>query len=298
MLKLVTEQYLFEDCVNKMSSYFTETWDISLEELKEENYKVFTIIQNDKPIYYSIRHFNQTKSNTEVDFYFSLLDESFRGKGIGTQAMIECIDWFKKEYKNCVFNASCRYSNLSSLMVFLKSGFKIIDNNITGSEKGAVLQIDDKSVDFINCNSDLLGHCGVSALTMIYNYKNIETKTFEQIKNLVTVVPMKGIPQQSMLINVMSLFPECVNDIKVIHNLTNENDWCLHKIKQQLSKVNGIALMNIMTEDGYPHWIVAYDYNPKTNQYFVYDSENKINIISELNLLRYSIQRNIFSILF
>lgn len=298
MLKLVTDVETLKDCVIKMSKYFKETWDISLEELIEDsNYKVFTVIKDEVNVYYAIRYITETKNETQVDFYFSLLQEDYRGQGIGTKALIECIDWFNENYKKCVFKASCRYSNVPSFKVFERAGFSITNNNITGSEKGADLILSKKEVDITDCYYEE-GYCGLSSLTMIHNYKNFKSVTSKDLLEKVTTITGQGIPQQTMLRNVFSLFGEYVNTVKVINNLTNDNDWCLHKIKQQVSKHRGVALMNVMSNDNYPHWIVVYNYDKESNRYFIYDVTNGLVTRSELDLLTQSVQRNMFTILF
>ena len=268
---------------NKLKTYFTETWDETVESLQER------IVITDKNLHY-VSIFREEDDFLHYDWAF--LDEEYRGKGFQTKAIPYIFKNMLPEelIKDC--RATVRFSNFKSYYSLKSAGFKEFNTHIIGSDLGIeMIYTTSQKININKYISSKPSSCGLTVLSAVHDLKFHNYIKPDDL--IVSCKPNKGIPQQEMLNYCLINFG--FNLVKVYSNMYNlSSEEVLHKLEQHFTKYNSYAIVDTII-DGYEHWVLIT--NKEDNIYYTLDSENKLDCITSQLLYSRMVQTGYFMIL-
>lgn len=119
-MKRITEEKDLQECMDKMLIAFPETFNYTMEVMKDPNTIVF--MSNARDYFFIAK-----KVHLRVNFTFHVLDNSLRGSGLATCYLRQCVNMIKAEWPTSTIYCSCRINNFSGVLTLVKVGFKQYD---------------------------------------------------------------------------------------------------------------------------------------------------------------------------
>lgn len=274
----------FKLCIKLLSEYFTETFDYTLDDFNEEN--IHLLINNPKTAFFILRFESDL---THYDFGFII--ESERGKGLGTIAIKEIIE-YSKEISNNPIRATVRVENISSYKTMLKNSFIVDSTFMIGSSIGVSMFYDfTKKVDIEKYLSTKPSSCGLTVLSALSDLKYNQYVSPDSLN--IPCIPNRGIPKETMIQGVMALFKDYT--FKVISNYTTPSEDVWHLFEQHFLNRNSYAIACVKEDLSYGHWMLVTKYDGT----FVYtiDSIYKQKQWTKFEFFSKFVQSNMFAIL-
>lgn len=271
------------NCIEKLSNYFKETWDYNKQDLLEDN--IYVLTNDDNTCYFILRN-----EDDYLHYDFGFIDPNLRGNGMGTIAVSEIIN-FGRNF-NKPIRATVRIENIASYKTMLNNGFLIKDTFVIGSSTGLEMIYNyPKTINLEKYTSNKASSCGLFVLSALSDLKY--NNYIEPDKINVPCIPNYGIQKETMIQCVMSVFKEY--NFKVVSNYTDNTEDVFHLIEQWFVKPNRFAISCIKTDKIYDHWILIIDYNGV--HFNCIDSEYKQKNWTKYELFSKMIQSNMFTIL-
>lgn len=283
MLHNTKDENAINLCVKELSNYFKETWDYNKEDFFENNIYLLTDDKNN--CFFILR-----EEDDYLHYDFGFVNETLRGKGIGTKAVSEIID-FGKSF-NKTIRATVRLENIASYKTMINNGFLMRNTFVIGSSTGVeMIYSYTKTIDIKKYISTKLSSCGLFVLSALSDLKY--NNYIEPDKLNAPCISNYGIQKETMVQCIMSIFKDY--SFKVVSNYTDDTEDVFHLIEQHFVKPNKFAIACIKTDKMYDHWVLIIKYNG--THFTCIDSEYKQKMWTKYELFSKMVQSNMFTIL-
>jgi GNAT superfamily N-acetyltransferase len=271
-----------DTCITKMSSYFTESWDYTKEDLLEENIDV--LCNEELTAFFIIR-----KEDDFTHYDFGLVDEELRGSGIGTKAVKQIVEMYKDLPP---VRATVRVENIASYKTMERAGMIQVNTFVIGSSLGVeMIAYPRKKIDINKYISSKPSSCGLTVLSALSDLKYNNYIKPDEI--LVPCIENFGISKETMVQAICTIMKE--HNFKVISNYVTEPEAAWHQIEHWFTKPNRFAIANVMIDTVYEHWVLITDFDG--TMFTVIDNLEGKQLIMKNKMFSKMIQSNMFTIL-